>query len=203
MRGLKTSRKTSLIIIALASLACLVWLASRPGEPGEPAGASVSETSRGPSFEVRVRMPRAGLPLGGLLPDWLVSRLDGTPRELRFDHASRGALVGSVGQDRLALGADGWDFLVETDGEGRVAAGTRLVFPLSLGGRKVRLRCRPADGAAGYLRTTARAGSDDLDGRFLVELAACENAESGRAIEWPPAPLTVSGSFAGLPPGPR
>jgi hypothetical protein len=37
------------------------------------------------------------------------------------------------------------------------------------------------------------------DGRFLVELAACKNAESGKAIEWPPAPLTVRGSFNGLP----
>ena len=96
--------KTSLIIIALALLACLVVLRSRPDEP---VGASVSETSRGPSFEVRVVMPRSGLPLGGILPDWLVAKLDGTPRELRFDHTSRGAQIGSVENDRLELRADG------------------------------------------------------------------------------------------------
>jgi hypothetical protein len=74
---------------------------------------------------------------------------------------------------------------------------TRLVFPIKLGGRQVRLHCRPADRATGYLHTNTRAGSDDLDGRFLVELATCKNAESGKAIEWPPAALTVSGSYRG------
>ncbi|HEV7398540.1 MAG TPA: hypothetical protein VGN86_18650 [Pyrinomonadaceae bacterium] len=196
--------KTSLIIIALALalLACLVVLRLRPEEPDEPA--SVSETSRGvQSFEVRVVMPRAGLPLGGILPDWLVKKLDGTPRELGFDHASLGARIGSVEPDHLELSADGWNVFIETDSEGRVAPTTHLVFPLGLGGRQVRLDCRPADRANGYLRTTTRTGSDELDGRFVVELATCKNAESGKAIEWPPAPLTLRGSFAGLPHGRR
>ena len=199
MGGMKTSMKASLIVIALALLASLIWLISRPDDPDEPVGASVSETSRGTSFEVRVVMPRLGLPLGGILPDWLVARMDGTPREVGFDHASRGAHVGSVEHDRLELSADGWNLFIETDGEGRIAPGTHLVFPLALGGRQVRLNCRPADRATGYLHATTRAGSDVLDGRFLVELAACVNAETGKIINWPPAPLTLRGSFAGLP----
>ena len=195
---MKTSMKTSLIIIALALVACLVclvWLGSRPDET---VAESVLDTSQGPAFEVRVVVPRSGLPLGGILPDSLVKKFDGTPRELRFDHTSRGAQIGSVGPDRLELRADGWDLFIETDGEGRVAPETRLVFPLGLGGRQVKLSCRPADRATGYLRTTTRAGSDELGGNFLVELATCKNAESGKAIEWPPAPLTVRGSFRGL-----
>ncbi len=206
MGGMKTSMKTSLIIIALgvlACLACLVWLGSRGDEPDEPVGVSVSDTSRGPSFEVRVVMPRSGLPLGGILPDALVEKLDGTPRELRFDHTSRGARIGSVENDRLELRADGWALFIETDGEGAIAPGTHLVFPLGLGGTRVRLDCRPADRAIGYLRTTTRAGSDELDGRFLVELATCKNAESGKATNWPPAALTVRGSFEGPPHGGR
>ncbi|MDQ3755283.1 MAG: hypothetical protein M3371_11200 [Acidobacteriota bacterium] len=198
MSGMKTSMKTSLIIIALALLAGLIVLRSRPDEPDEPVEASVSETSRGPSFEVRVVMPRSGLPLGGILPDALVEKLDGTPRELRFDHTSRGAQIGSVENDRLELRADGWDLSIETDGEGRITPGTHLVFPLGLGGRRVRLDCRPTDRATGYLRTTTRAGSDEFGGRFLVALVTCENAETGNSIEWPPAPLTVRGSFEGL-----
>ncbi len=51
----------------------------------------------------------------------------------------------------------------------------------------------------GYLHATTRAGSDELDGRFLIELATCENAETGKIIEWPSAPLTVRGSFESLP----
>jgi hypothetical protein len=199
---MKKSMKTSLIIIALvllACLACLVWLRSRPDETVETVAESVSDTSRGPAFEVRVGVPRMARPLAGILPDWVVVKLDGTPSELRFDHTSRGAQIGSVGHDHLELSADGWDLFIEIDGEGRVAPGTHLVFPLGLGGRQVRLSCRPADRATGYLSTTTRAGSDELDGRFLVELATCKNAESGKTTNWPPAPLTVSGSFVGQP----
>ena len=197
---MKRSIKTSLIILALALLACLVWfiwLGSRPDKPDEPVRESISNTSRSPSFEVRVVVPRLARPLAGILPDWVVKKLDGTPSELRFDHMSLGAQIGSVGHNRIELLADGWDLLIETDGEGRVGPGTRLVFPLALGGRKVTLNCRPADRATGYLSTTTRDGSDELGGRFLVELATCKNAESGKAIDWPPSPLTVSGNFVG------
>ena len=129
--------KTSLIIIALALLACLVVLVVLRSRPDEPVAASVSDTSRGPSFEVRVVMPRSGLPLGGILPDALVEKYDLTPRELRFDHTSRGAEIGSVEIDRLELRADGWDLFIETGGEGRITSGTHLVFPLGLGGRRL------------------------------------------------------------------
>ena len=195
---MKPSMKTWLIIVvALALLACLVVLRLR-SRSYEPVAESVSDTSRGASFEVRVVMPRSGLPLFGILPDALVRKLDGTPSEMRFDHASRGAKIGSVAQDRLELTAEGWDLSIETDAEGHINQGTRLVFDLPLGGRQVKLRCRPADPGIGQLHTTTRVGSDELSGRFLVELATCENAESGKALEWPPAPLTVRGSFEGL-----
>jgi len=193
---MKTSMKASLIIIpALALLACLVWLVSRPDEP---VTSSVSGTSRSSSFEVHVEKPRIDRFLGGILPTKLEAKLLGGG-ELRFDHTSRGARIGSVGHNRLELSADGWDLFIETDGEGRVAPGTRLVFPIELAEKQRTLRCRPADGAVGYLHATARAGPDVLDGRFLVELATCENAETGKVIEWPPAPLTVRGRFEGLP----
>jgi hypothetical protein len=190
---MKTSMKTWLIIIALAVLACLIVLRSRPDKP---VAARVSDTSQGPSFEVHVKRPLLARPLFGLfglLPD----------NDLRFDHTSRGAKISSVGQDRLELSADGWDLFIETDGEGEIAPGTRLVFPIELANRQRKLRCRPADPASGYLRTTTRAGADELDGLFLIELATCENAETGKAIEWPPAPLTVRGSFEGVPHGRR
>jgi hypothetical protein len=202
---MKRSMKTSLIIIALALLACLVWLVSRPDEP---ATASGSDASRGPSFEVHVEKPRMDRFLGGILPTKLEAKLFGGG-ELRFDHTSRGAQIGSVRHDRLELRADGWDLFIETDGEGRVTPGTRLVFPIEIAEVQWTLRCRPADGAVGYLDATTRAGSDVLDGRFLVELATCVNAETGKIIDteaggnpgdaWPSAPLTLRGSFAGLP----
>lgn len=197
MRGMKPSRKIWLIVIAVALLGGLAWLASRAKKPVDLVGETVLDTSQGPAFEVQVVMPRGGLPLFGILPDWVVRKHNLTPAELRFDHKSPGARIGSVGQDHVELSADGWELFIETDGEGRVAQGTHLVFPTGLGGRRVRLNCRPADRANGYLSTTTRAGSDDLGGRFLVELANCKNAESGKTIDWPPAPLTIRGSFAG------
>jgi hypothetical protein len=191
--------KTSLIIITLALLAGLIVLGL---QRDEPVASNVSDTSRGPSFEVHVEKPRLARFLFGILPTKLEEKLfkDG---ELQFDNASRGAKIGSVGHDRLELSADGWDLFIKTDGKGGVAPETRLVFPIKLAERQRTLRCRPADGASGYLHTTTRAGSDELDGRFLVELATCQNAETGKVIEWPPAPLTVRGSFEGLPHGRR
>jgi hypothetical protein len=201
---MKTSMKRLLIIIALAFLACVVWLILRPGVPHTPG---VSDTSRGASFEVRVEKPRMDRFLYGILPAGVEAKLLGGG-ELRFDHASRGAKVGNVSHDRLELNADGWNLLVETDGEGRIAQGTHLVFPIEIAEKQWTLRCRPAERATGYLRTTARANSDMLDGRFLVELARCVNAETGKIIDteagarpgdaWPSAPLTLRGSFAGL-----
>ena len=202
MVHMKRPKKASLIIIVLALLVCvllIVVLRSRPDVPDDLVDASVPNPSGGLSFQVRVVVPRLGQPLGGILPDWIAKKLDGTPSELRFDHTSPGAEVSSLGKDRLELSADGgWNLLIETDGAGRVTPGTRLVFPIALGGRHVKLSCRPADRATGYLSTSTRDGSNELGGRFLVEFANCENAESGKATNWPPGPLTVTGSFHGL-----
>jgi hypothetical protein len=203
---MKKPMKITLIMIALASLiclACLIVLRSRPEKPDKPVGASVSDTSRGSSFEVRVVMPRSGLPFGGILPDFLVEKLDATPRELKFDHTSPGGRIVRVENNRVELAADGWNLVIATDAEGRVDPGTRLVFPLGLGGKRVKLSCRPGSPGIGQFHTSARAGSDELSGRFLVELATCENADSGKTMNWPPAPLTVRGSFEGMPPNRR
>jgi hypothetical protein len=203
---MKKPLKTSLIIVALALLvgvACVLWLASRPNDTDDVIAERLSNTSQGPAFEVRVVVPRSGLPLGGILPDWLVKKNDLTLREFGFDHNSLGARIGRVEPGRVELTADGWELFIESDGEGKVTPETHLVLPLGLGGRRLRLDCRSADHPTGYLRTTARPGTERLDGRFLVELATCKNAESGKTTNWPPAPLTVRGSFANLPPGRR
>lgn len=197
--------KRSLIIIALALVACLVWFLSRPDAPVTPGG---SDTSQVPSFEVQVEKPRMDRFLGGILPARLEEKLIGGG-ELRFNHASRGAEVGSAGPGRVELRADGWNLFIETDGEGRIAPGTHLVFPIEIAEVRRTLRCRPAERANGYLHAAKRADSDLLEGRFLVELAACVNAETGKILDteaggnpgdaWPSSPLTVRGSFAGLP----
>lgn len=197
---MKASIKTSLIVIAVAlvvGLVGLVWFLSRSEETDETFAERESNTSGTSAFEVRVIMPRAGLPLGGILPDALVRKLDGTPSQLRFDHTSPGAWMGNVDAGSLELKADGWDLLIETEADGKVGPGTRLVFQMGLGGRQVTLNCRPSDPVIGSLITSSQPGSDNIGGRFVVELATCRNAESGKTTNWPPAPLTVRGSFVG------
>ncbi len=192
---MKISKKKWLFIIALALLICLVVIGLRPDEP---VTSNFSGTSQGPLFEFRVVKPRLARPLLGILPTKLEEKLE-PGGELRFDHSNPGIKIGNVGPNRLELSADGWGLFIETDREGKVAPGTHLVYTMMLAEKQRRLRCRSADGSPGYLRTTTRTGSGELDGRFLIELATCENVETGKVIEWPPAPLTVRGSFAGLP----
>jgi hypothetical protein len=165
-------------------------------------GANVSETPRGPSFEVHVVQPRVARPLFGILPAELEARLTGNV-DLHFNNASQGAQIGSIERHRLELGADGWKLVIETDGEGEIAPGTHLIFPVELANKLRTLRCQPADQPSGSFDASAQAGSNDLDGSFLVELSICANVATGKIIEWPPAPLTVHGKFNGLPGGHR
>jgi hypothetical protein len=61
----------------------------------------------------------------------------------------------------------------------------------------------------GHLKVAEREGSGELEGSFVVELAACESAETGKILDteaggrpgdaWPQEPLALRGSFAGLP----
>ena len=215
MRAMKTPLKLALITCALVVLIglVLVWLLSRRNESDTPF---VSATSGSPEFEVQVQKPRMDRPFAGLLPAPLEAFLTS---DLRFGQASRGAKVGSVGPNHVELSADRWDLVIETDAEGKITTETRLIFPLEIADALVPMRCRPADPAIGYLKTTPHPStsesktSDRLDGRFIVELARCEHAQTGKTLDtetggdqgqaWPSSPLTLRGSFAGLPLGHR
>ena len=199
--------KRALIIIALALAACLIFLVWFAARPGEPFAESVSGTVGGTAFEVLVEKPRMDRFLFGTLPTKIEAKLLGG--ELRFDHASPGARIGNVGANHLEISADGWDLLIETDDDGRVTQETRLVFPMEIAEVQWTLRCRPADRANGYLNANTRPGSNVLDGSFLVELARCEDAKTGKILDteaggnpgdaWPSSPLTLRGRFQGLP----
>jgi hypothetical protein len=193
MRG----KKILWLIIALALLlACIVALRLRRDKS---SGPSVSETARligGPAFKVQVEMPAFN---SGRAPWEIPGALLGYDHGPEFDQASPGAQVGKLAADHLELRADGgWDILIETDGEGRLTQATYVAFPVKLGSRPLTFNCRPADLTAGYLQTTARPGSDELEGSFQLEIAICKNAASGKTAAWPYKPLTVRGNFARL-----
>jgi hypothetical protein len=189
-------KKILVIIIALALLlVCMVALRLRKDKP---VGPSVSDTSRligGPAFEVQVEMPAFN---SGRAPWEIPGVILGYDRGPRFDQASPGAQVGKIAPDHIELSADGgWDLLIETDGEGRLAQGTHVAFPVKLGGRSLKFNCRPADSTGGYLQT-ARTGSGELEGSFQLEVAICKNVVSGKTAAWPYQPLKVRANFAGL-----
>jgi hypothetical protein len=191
------NKKILVIIIALALLlACIITLRLRRDTP---LGPSVSETSRsigGPAFEVQVEMPAFN---SGRAPWEIPGVIFGYDHGPRFDQASPGAMVGKIAPDHIELSADGgWDLLIETDGEGRLAHETHVAFPVKLGGRPLKFICRPADFATGYLHTTTRTGSDEVEGSFQLEVSICKNAASGKTAAWPYQPLRVRGNFAGL-----
>ena len=193
MRG----KKILLIIIALALLlACILALRL---QRDQPVGPRVSETSRlmgAPAFEVQVEMPAFN---SGRAPWEIPGVILGLDRGPRFDQASPGAQVGKIAPDHIELSAGGgWDLLIETDVEGRLAQGTHVAFPVKLGGRPLKFNCRPADPAVGYVHITTRPGSEQLEGSFQLEVAVCKNAVSGKTAAWPYRPLRVVGNFAGL-----
>jgi hypothetical protein len=193
MRG----KKIFVIIIALALL--LAGIVALRLRREQPIGRSMSETSlliRGPAFEVQVEMPAFN---SGRAPWEIPGVILGYDHGPRFDQASPGAQVGKIALDHIELSADGgWDLVIETDGEGRLGQGTHVAFPVKLGGRPLKFNCRPADPTVGYLHTIAHTGSDELEGNFLLEVAICKNAASGRTAAWPYQPLKVRGNFAGL-----
>lgn len=203
------SMKRSLFVLSAVVLGAVLLMATRNDEPTAPGASEITgeqarppaEDPPGATFQVRLKKPRMARPLFGLLPTAVERALEDHGR-LRFDEKSPGAWVGGVGEDGLALGAEGWDLLIEATEDGAIAEGTRLVISLILAEKPRTLRCRPADPAVGFLRATPRDGSGELDGELMVKLATCENTETGKVIEWPPAPLTLRGSFSGLVSGP-
>ena len=194
MRG-----KKLLVIIIIALVLLLGGIVALRLRRDKPVGPSVSEASRligGPAFEVQVEMPAFN---SGRSPLEIPGVILGYDHGPRFDQASPGAQVGKIAPNHIELSADdGWDILIETDREGRLAQVTHVAFPVKLGGRPLRFNCRPADRPVGNLHTTARAGSGELEGSFQLEIAICTNAVSGKTAAWPYQPLKVRGNFAGL-----
>ena len=193
MRGKKI---LVIVIVLVLLLAGIVVLRLRREKP---IGPSVSETALlivGPAFEVQVEMPAFN---SGRAPWEIPGVILGYDHGPRFDQASPGAQVGKITPNHIELSADGgWDLLIETNREGQLTQGTHVAFPVKLGGRPLKFNCRPADPIVGYLHTTARTGSDELEGNFELEVAICKNAASGKTAAWPYQPLKVRGNFARL-----
>jgi hypothetical protein len=200
MGVVKRSRLIILIVVIVLLAVPIALLLLFRSPPPPPVAPSALDISHGPAFDVRVEKPRGARPLFGIFPEKLERYLFGG-NELKFDNTSPGATVIDGGSNRREFHADGWNLVLVTDGDGRVAAGTVIVFPILLAEKQRTLRCRPPEHPTESLTSTTRPGSNLTDGSFQVEITNCENAETGKPIQWPPAPLTVRGSFAGLPSG--
>jgi len=181
------------LLAGFAVLVCVTLVAYRPDRP---IATIVPGSSAGPAFVVQIIRPRLGLPLGGILPP----QLFGLEAHLGFESSSPGAAIGTVGPRRYELGADDWELVLVVDAEGRVSPETQVVFELLFEERPRRVRCRPGDPALGTLATAVLAESGELSGSFDIELARCEDANTGEPFGWPPEPFLLHGSFDRLPP---
>lgn len=202
---MRNDPKLSRILLPLGLLAGVALLISPlvAYRPDRPVATLVPGASSGPMFVVQIIRPRAGLPLGGILPP----RFFGLEEHLGFDSSSPGAsfeivggiLDGTVGPGRLELGADDWELVLVVDDEGRVTPETQVVFELVFQERPRRVRCRPGEPTVGTLDTTVLAGFGELSGSFDIELPRCEDADTGKPLGWPPQPFLLHGSFDRLP----
>ena len=186
-----TGKKVLIVIVALVLLlAVLVLIIGRRRH--QLNTVSVADARDG-SFVMQVEKP-----LFSLRAPWEVPRAIFGDRDsdLRISNMSPGVQLGSVTPKRFELSADGgWDLVIESDGEGRVLEGTRLVFPISFGGGQFKFNCRHIDSKTGHFTTTPR--GDKLDGDFLLQLTQCKNVKSGKNASGLPL-FPVRGSFKGL-----
>lgn len=191
-------RKAPWVLLALVLGACLFAFVFSPiaYRPDRPVAAIVPGSSAGPAFVVQIVRPRLGLPLAGILPP----RLFGLDARLGFASTSAGAAIGSVSPGRIELGSEGWELVLVLDADGRVSPEAYVVFELVFEERRRRVRCRPGDPAVGTVHVAALPDSGELSGSFDVELARCEDAETGAPLGWPPDPLILHGSFDRLRP---
>ncbi len=194
----KDNRKPSGKFFLVTLLTGFAVVASIPFvvyRPDRPVAIIVPGSSSGPAFVVQIIRPRLGLPLGGIV----TPQFFGLDAYLGFDSAIPGATIGSVGSSRIELGADEWELVLVFDGDGRVAPETHVVFEFVFEDRLRRVRCWPGDPAVGTLNTSILAQSAQFSGNFDIELARCEDADTGKPLGWPPKPLVLHGSFDRLP----
>ncbi len=183
-------------LLSFAVLAVLVViLVAISYRPDRPVATIVPGSSPDPAFVVQIIRPRLGLPLGGILPP----QIFGLEAHLGFDSASAGASIGSIEPGRIEFGSDDRDLKLVLGVDGRVTPESQVVFEFIFRERLRRVRCRPADPAVGTLRITSLPESGELSGNFDIEIARCNDAETGTPLGWPSQPLVLHGSFDGLP----
>lgn len=175
-----------LIGLAAAVIASLVVY-----RPDHPVATIVPGSSAGPTFRAQIIRPRAGLPLGGVLPP----QLFGVEEHLGFESTSPGASLTGVSPQRIEFGADDWDLALVLNEDGRVTSESYVIFNLTLANRLRVVRCSPGDPVIATFSMNALAAANEFSGSFDVDLAHCEDAESGTPLGWPSQPLVLHGSF--------
>lgn len=178
------------VILFVVLMASVVGLLVNVYRPDRPIEKIVPGSSDDPTFRVQIIRPRAGLPLGGLLPpDYF-----GVDAELGFDSTSENAGY-DVGSNVLELSGGDWELRLVFDDNRRITAESEIVFNLIFEERIRRVRCSPGDAVASTLEIIELDDANELSGSFELELPICEDAESGTDLGWPPEPFVLRGSF--------
>ena len=183
------------LVVLIASPVFIVLAILLAYRPDRPIRHLAPGTSPEPAFMVQVIRPRAGLPLGGLLPP----QVFGLEPSLGFDWTSPGASVVHASESKIELRADGWELVLVADAQGRVLPESQVVFDLEFEERLRRVRCRPEAPNSGVFTAAVLEDPSEVSGHFDIELPHCADAASGDSLGWPPRPLRLRGSFDRLP----
>ena len=101
---------------------------------------------------------------------------------------------------KIEVSADDWSLKLAINSVGDVTSETEVVFKLLFEDRVRTVRCRPDDPAIGTVEIIELSGLGEISGHFDIELAHCEDAETGKPLGWPPKPFILHGSFDRLGP---
>lgn len=179
------------LLVLVISLLFIFYKPDRPLPRIEPASSSE------PTYVVQIIRPRLGLPFAGLLPP----QMFGNDAHLGFDSKSAGAEIRSVESGRIELAAEDWELVLAFDEDGKVTSKTLVAFELLFEDRRRKVRCRPAEPIIGTLEIVKLEDNTELSGSFDIELAPCNDAETGKSLGWPSKPLILHGSFDRIPIG--
>lgn len=142
------------------------------------------------TFNVQIIRPREGLPLGGLLPP----QYFGADADLGFDSTGEAASY-NIENNLLELRGDDWEVRLIFDNDGQIDSESEIFLNIKFRDQVRRVRCSPGDSVVGVVELIDLEGSNELSGRFELELPICDDAETGNPLGWPPKPFVLRGSF--------
>jgi len=140
------------------------------------------------------------------IPDGVTFELN-VSNGMRFNHESPKAKVHSATNKIVSFKATDWYFRIhglgleeegvsETERLGK--NNTILSMKVEINAKKVKVGCDPAKNPKGSFKRTELT-NDTISGEFEVEFVSCDDYMTGKPVDYPKEPFTVTGRFNNFP----